>query len=210
VLYESVMSAPQTVADESIGEFLESLAGSEATPGGGSVTALVGAMAAALASMVCGLSAGRAGTPAARAELQSTLARAQALRRRLCAMVDEDMAAFQAVMRAYALPKAAEAERATRSAAIQAALQEATLAPLACARACAEVLQLARIAAEKGHPNAAGEAGVAVLTAQAALRCAALNVRINAGSIRDTAFVQRTLGELEQIVRSCGGTEAGA
>ncbi len=202
------MSAPETVAGKSIGEFLETLAGPEATPGGGSVTALMGAMAAALASMVCGLSVERAGTPAARVELQSTLLRAQALRRRLCAMVDEDIAAFRAVMRAYALPKSSEAERAARSAAVQEALKEATRAPLACARACAEALQLARIAAEKGHPNAAGEAGVAVLAAQAALRCAALNVRINAGSIRDAAFVHSTLGELEQIVRGCGSIES--
>ncbi len=32
------MSAPETVAGKSIGEFLETLAGPEATPGGGSVT----------------------------------------------------------------------------------------------------------------------------------------------------------------------------
>jgi len=45
------------------------------------------------------------------------------------------------------------------------------------------------------------------LTAHAALRCAALNVRINAGSIRDAGFVHGTLAELDQIVRRCGEGE---
>jgi methenyltetrahydrofolate cyclohydrolase len=121
--------------------------------------------------------------------------------------MDEDITAFDAVMRAYALPKNGESERQARSQAIQAAMHGATLVPLACARACGEVLELARFVAGKGHSNAAGEAGVAALTAHAALRCAALNVRINVGSIRDAGFVQGTLAELDQIVRRCGEGE---
>jgi formiminotetrahydrofolate cyclodeaminase len=139
--------------------------------------------------------------------LAAALDRAQRLRAQLMGLMDEDAAAFDAVMRAYALPKSGEAERAARSQAIQAALHTATLAPLACARACGEVLELARFAAAKGHTNAAGEAGVAALTSHAALRCAALNVRINAGSIRDAGFVHTTLAELDQIVRRCGDGE---
>lgn len=195
------------IADESIGEFLDALAAGSATPGGGSATALIAAVAAALVSMVCRLSVDRQETLAAGDAMAAALERAQGLRRQLIGLMDEDVAAFDAVMRAYALPKIGEAERAVRTQAIQAALQTATLAPLACARACGDVLELARFAAGKGHPNAAGEAGVAALSAHAALRCAALNVRINAGSIRDAAFVQSTLAELDQIVRRCGEGE---
>ncbi len=195
------------IADESIGDFLDALAAANATPGGGSATALIAAVAAALISMVCRLSVDRQETAAVREELAAALERAQRLRAQLMGLMDEDVAAFDAVMRAYALPKNGEAERAARSKAIQAALHIATLAPLACARACGEVLELARFAAGKGHTNAAGEAGVAALTAHAALRCAALNVRINAGSIRDAGFVHSTLAELDQIVRRCGEGE---
>jgi formiminotetrahydrofolate cyclodeaminase len=195
------------IADESIGEFLDALAAANATPGGGSATALIAAVAAALVSMVCRLSIDRQETAAIREQMAAALERAQGLRRRLMGLMDEDVGAFDAVMQAYALPKNGEAERAARSQAIQAALQIATLAPLACVRACAEVLELARFVAGKGHSNAAGEAGVAALTAHAALRCAALNVRINAGSIRDAGFVQSTLAELDQIVRRSGEGE---
>ena len=198
---------PVAIADQSVGEFLDALAGSAATPGGGSATALMGAMAAALVSMVCALSIEREASSAVREQLQAAHARAEVLRRELHSMIDQDVAAFGAVMRAYALPKSGDAERIARGTGIQLALRQATLAPLACARACAEVMELARLVAAKGHANAAGEAGVAALASQAALRCAALNVRINAGSIRDTSFVQSTLGELDRIVRS-GGTDA--
>ena len=195
------------IADESIGGFLDALAKANATPGGGSATALVAAVAAALVSMVCRLSLDRQETAAVRDEMAAALERAQVLRQQLIDLMDEDVGAFDAVMRAYALPKNGEAERAARSQAIQAALHAATLAPLACARAGGEVLELARFVAVKGHSNAAGEAGVAALTAHTALRCAALNVRINAGSIRDAGFVQSTLAELDQIVHRCGEGE---
>jgi formiminotetrahydrofolate cyclodeaminase len=195
------------IADESIGEFLEALAAANATPGGGSATALLAAVAAALVSMVCRLSIDRQDTAAAGEELAAAQLRAQGLRQRLIGLMDEDITAFDAVMRAYALPKNGESERQARSQAIQAAMHGATLVPLACARACGEVLELARFVAGKGHSNAAGEAGVAALTAHAALRCAALNVRINVGSIRDAGFVQGTLAELDQIVRRCGEGE---
>jgi formiminotetrahydrofolate cyclodeaminase len=195
------------IADQSIGDFLGALAAANATPGGGSATALLAAVAAALVSMVCRLSIDRQETVAVRDEMAVALERAQHLRAQLMELMDEDVGAFDAVMRAYALSKNGEAERAARSQAIQAALHTATLAPLACARACGEVLELARLVAAKGHPHAAGEAGVAALTAHAALRCAALNVRINAGSIRDSGFVQSTLAELDQIVRRSGEGE---
>jgi formiminotetrahydrofolate cyclodeaminase len=69
-------------------------------------------------------------------------------------------------------------------------------------------MELSRIAAEKGHLHAIGEAGVAALAAHAALRGAALNVSLNAGSIKDQKFVETTLSELEQIVRRYGRLDA--
>jgi methenyltetrahydrofolate cyclohydrolase len=195
------------ITDKSIGEVLEALAAPNATPGGGSATALIAAVAASLVSMVCRLSIDRQETAAAGDELAAAQLRAQGLRQRLIGLMDEDITAFDAVMRAYALPKNGDSERHARSQAIQAAMHTATLVPLACARACGEVLELARFVAGRGHSNAAGEAGVAALAAHAALRCAALNVRINVGSIRDAGFVQNTLAELDQIVRRCGQGE---
>ena len=71
---------------------------------------------------------------------------------------------------------------------------------LACARLCADVISLCRLAGEHGNRNVVSDAGVAVLAAHAALRSAALNVYINAGAIKDEAFVTDRVGELEELL----------
>ncbi len=189
------------ISEASVESFLNGLASPSATPGGGSTAAIMGAMGAALVSMVCGLTLGKKGYVEAEEQIKEVLKRAHGLRQRLMAMIEDDLRAYGKVMGAYALPRGTEAERVNRTEAIQEAMTEATLAPLACARVCGEVMELARIVAEKGNLNAAGEAGVAALAAHAALRGAALNVYINTGSIQDRSFVDRTLAELDTIVR---------
>jgi methenyltetrahydrofolate cyclohydrolase len=196
------------IQDTSVRRFLDSLADRSATPGGGSATALLGAIGAALVSMVCQLTLEKDGSGELKPQMQAVLERARVAQERLTLLLDEDVRAFSAVMAAYALPRANAEETRARSEAIQAALHAATLVPLACARESGEVMELSRIAAEKGHLHAIGEAGVAALAAHAALRGAALNVSLNAGSIKDQKFVETTLSELEQIVRRYGRLDA--
>jgi methenyltetrahydrofolate cyclohydrolase len=173
------------IGHESVSDFLAALARPSATPAAGSVVAIMGAMGAALVDMVCALTISKGAAVGLEAQLQAVAARAQAARARLTALADQDVEAFEAVMRAYALPRDSEPARAARSLAIQAALRSATEVPLVCARACGEVTELSRIVAQQGHVNAAGEAAVAGLAARAALHGAALTVRLNAGSLKD-------------------------
>ena len=196
------------IIEGSLTSFLDTLANPTATPGGGSTAAAMGAMAAALVCMVCSLTLDKKRPPELENEIGELLLQAQAARQRLTLMIDGDVKAYGAVMSAYALPRGSEAERTQRSEAIQRALAAATLAPLECARACGEVMDLSRIAAEKGNVNAAGEAALATLAAHAALRGAALNVYINTGSMRDRSFVDGTLAELNDIVRGRDGLDA--
>ena len=196
------------IREVSVQRLLDALAGPSATPGGGSTAAIMGAMGAALVSMVCILTLGKKGYAEVEDQMKEVLNQAQAVRKRLTSMIKDDVRAYGRGMGGYALPRGPDAERAIRSEAIQEALTEATLAPLACARACGEVMELSRIVAEKGNLNAAGEAGVAALAAHAALRSAALNVYINTGSIRDRCFVESKLAELEDILRGRDGLDA--
>ncbi len=181
-------------------EFLDNLASDTAVPGGGSVAATAGAMAAALVSMVCNLTIGREKYAAVEAQMQETLARSEALRRRLTELVEEDVAAFNAVMNAFKLPKQTEEEKEARRAAIQEGYKQATIVPLETARACAELIRLAKTVIENGNPNAASDGGVAVLCAQAGLKGAALNVLINLSSIKDQAFVSEHQAALDDIL----------
>jgi len=184
--------------------FLDELASGTATPGGGSAAAIMGAMGAALVSMVANLTLGKKGYEAVEPQMRELLAESEALRARLACMVAEDIAAFDSLMAAYRLPKASDAEKAARSAAIQAGLKAATEAPLGCARECARVVRLTGRAVAHGNLNVISDVGVGVLAAFCALRSAALNVHINAPQIKDRAFVERATEELEALLDECG------
>lgn len=185
---------------QTFGAFLDVLSSDAPAPGGGSAAAAAGAMGAALVSMVCNLTIGKEKFAAVDAQMKTILASSEALRAKLTRMMQEDVEAFEVVMNAYRMPKNTPEEKAARSAAIQAGSKQATLAPLETAKACAEVITLARSAAEMGNPNVASDAGVAVLCAQAGLKGAALNVFINLGSIKDKAFVAEHRAEIEAIL----------
>lgn len=186
--------------DQSIASFLDALASKASTPGGGGAAALMGAQAAALVSMVCNLTLGKPKYTEVEQEMLVLLSAAEALRSQLTDMMQADVEVFNAVMGAYGLPKATDDEKAARSAAIQTALQAATDVPLACAKACAEVLKLSRVAAEKGNLNVISDAGVAVMAAYAALKSAALNVYINANSITERSFAEQRLAALAEVL----------
>jgi len=183
--------------------FLDELASGAPTPGGGGASAVMGAMGAALISMVANLTIGKNGFEAVDAEMRALLAESEALRARMTAMVEDDAVAFDTLMAAYKLPKASDGEKAARSLAIQAGLEAATRAPLACAHAAAEGVRLAARAVEHGNPNVISDVGVGVLASVAALRSAALNVRINAPQIKDRAFADHALTELEALLAEC-------
>ena len=188
------------IKDNSIQKFLDELAGSSSTPGGGSAAAVMGAMGAALVSMVCNLTIGKKNYAEVEVDMREVLGQSENLRLRLTGMINDDVAAFNQVMAAYGMPKNSDEEKARRTAAIQEALKRATQVPLSCAKVCFEVMQLAKRAAEKGNVNVVSDAGVAVLAACAALKSAALNVYVNTAAIKDQAFNAQKLAELDNVL----------
>jgi formiminotetrahydrofolate cyclodeaminase len=185
--------------NNTIAKFLDELASEQPTPGGGGAAAIMGAVGAALVSMVANLTIGKKNYEAFDAELKATNAAAEKVRAELTAAIDEDVVAFNGVMGAYGLPRGTDEEKAARAAAIQAALKQATDAPLRAVKACHEVIKLSAVVAEKGNVNVISDAGVAVLAANAGLRSAALNVYINAKSIKDREFAEIRLGEVNAL-----------
>jgi formiminotetrahydrofolate cyclodeaminase len=191
------------ITQSSIEEFLERLASGDPTPGGGSAAAIMGAMGAALVSMVCSVSFGKKGHEAVEGELRSVRAQSEALRRRLSGMVAEDVAAFDGLLAAYKLPKLSDDNKALRAQAIQATLRRATEVPLECARACTEVIGLARRASEHGYRSVISDGGVGAMAAYAGARSAALNVYINEPSLNDRGFAQAATAELDKLLQFC-------
>ncbi|MBP5488285.1 MAG: glutamate formimidoyltransferase [Bacteroidales bacterium] len=178
-----------------------SLAASEApAPGGGSVAAYMGALGAALATMVANLSAHKRGWDDRWKEFSDIAERGQALVSELTALVDEDTAAFDGIMAAFALPKDSPEDKAARAAAIEAATLNAASVPLRTMEAAAKVLPLALEVAQKGLSASASDAGVAALAALAGIRGAALNVRINAAGLKDKSAAEPLLTRADEII----------
>lgn len=170
---------------ESLSGFIGAVASPAPAPGGGSVAALIGALGAALAQMVAGLTIGKKKYATVDADMREAAVRAAALGNTLSALVARDAAAYNVVSAAYKLPGDTDNQKAARTRQIDDALLYATEVPLETARACADVAELALLVAEKGNTNAASDAGVAALAAEAGCVGAAFNVRININSMSD-------------------------
>lgn len=191
---------PESFSQKTVAQFLDELASQAPVPGGGSGAALVGALGAALASMVCNLTVGKPKYADVQADIQALLAQTEALRARLTALIDEDIAVYYRLSSAYKMPKDTDEQKAARTAAIQAILRDATKVPMQIAEACVQVLSLCKPIAEKGNVGAVSDAGVAALLAEAALRSAALNVLINLAAIKDAEFVARERAALDSLL----------
>jgi methenyltetrahydrofolate cyclohydrolase len=187
------------LVDLPVSAYVETLASSSPTPGGGSASALSAAMGAAMVAMACNLTLGREKFKAVEAELREVLVQATDLQRDLLAAVDDDTTAYDAVSAAYKLPKGTGDEKQARTAAVQQALQGASEVPLRVARAAAEVARLAKIAQAKANPNVASDAYVAELLARAGRDGAIANVEINLGSITDSVFAERMRAAVGQL-----------
>jgi glutamate formiminotransferase/formiminotetrahydrofolate cyclodeaminase len=184
-ILENKLREAQTARAESKEDFLDRLAGSSPTPGGGSVAALAGALAAALVSMVAALTVGKKKYAEVEEAIKETRKRSESLRSRLTRLIEQDAEAFDAVMRAFKMPRGNEAEERVRAAAVERSLLDASKVPLETMERALEVIDLARHVAEVGNVNAVSDAGVAAYMSEAAARAAALNVRINVKGLGD-------------------------
>lgn len=185
---------------KTVENFSMELASDSPAPGGGSVSALAGSLAAALVAMVGNLTVGKEKFRQYEAEVQKALEDAEGLREKLLELVDEDTEAFNKVMVAFKLPKETEMERQKRSSAIQQAFIGAAQLPLQVVNNCLRIMQTSEVIIDWGNPNAVSDAGVSVLMAAAGARGAAMNVRINLGSIKDEERKKKLNTELQEMM----------
>src|SRR5437867_3943205 len=168
-------------------------------PGGGSVAALMGALGASLGGMVANLSAGKRGWDDKLKYFSDWAVKAQQLKDELLFLVDEDTAAFNKVMDAFALPKDSAEEKAERSATIEAATKYAAEVPLKVMETASKSYQLLSEMVEKGNPNSISDVGVGALATRACVEGAALNVRINLGQLKDEKFKSALVEHVRKI-----------
>lgn len=206
--YAMVDTANQTLVNLSTKAFVEKVASESPAPGGGSVSALLGALGAALGTMVANLSAHKRGWDDRWEEFSKWAEKGKSCYTELLALVDEDTAAFDAIMAAFALPKDTEVERAARSTAIQVATKGAIEVPLRTMEAAFRSLEVIKAMADTGNPNSVSDAGVGALCAVAAVRGAHLNVKINCSSLKDEAYVASALSRAQKIENDARAAES--
>lgn len=151
------------LAELTVKEFLDKVAGSDPVPGGGSVAALNGAVASALTAMVAGLTIGKKGYEE-HEELMKHISRLSIRQQELFVeYIDRDSEAYDHVFGCFKLPKSTDEEKAARSAAIQEATRFAALVPMQVARNACELMEIIADVARLGNQNAITDACVAMM-----------------------------------------------
>jgi formiminotetrahydrofolate cyclodeaminase len=190
------------MSDDSIDlhTFLDRLASSAPTPGGGAASAYVAALGAASVAKVAAVSVGKPKFAAHDADLRAHLDHLTSLRARFLALAAEDEATFATLMQAYRLPKGTDDERATRAANLQEGMRQAAAVPLRIMAASREVLDAAEAIATTGNPNALGDCGAGAAMVVAAMRVSLLNVTANIAGLVDGAEVAGYRTQLHDLM----------
>jgi formiminotetrahydrofolate cyclodeaminase len=162
----------------SIEELLDALASSEPAPAAGTAAAYAGAMAAAVCAKI--------GDPGERAQ-------AEALRRRLVKLAEEDARVFAAAL--------ARLRERGDDWSLSRVLAESADVPLRITEACADVSALGFALAETGSPERATDARAAAALAAGAARAAASLVEANLGATADDDRVRRARRRAEEAAR---------
>ena len=68
-------------------------------------------------------------------------------------------------------------------------------------KAAMKAMPVIKAMAEKGNPASASDAGVGALAARAAVRGADMNVRINAGGLKNREVAEQLINEAAELVK---------
>jgi formiminotetrahydrofolate cyclodeaminase len=187
------------LTNQKITDFLQKTASGTPVPGGGSISALSAALGASLTEMVANLTIAKKGYEAVENQMIEVAQKVQNLRKKLVTEVDKDSNAYQDVLAAFKLPKTTEDEKEQRTRAIQNAMKNAARVPLGVAYDALQVMDLAEKVIRNGNRNAVSDGAVGTMMARTAVLGALFNVKINLASVKDRAFVEEMMGEVNKL-----------
>jgi glutamate formiminotransferase/formiminotetrahydrofolate cyclodeaminase len=200
-------SGARRLVDRSVEGFAQETASESPAPGGGSVAAAAGAFGAALGAMVANLSSHKRGWDARWEEFSEWAERGKRCYEELLRLVDEDTAAFNRVLAAFALPRETAEERTARAAAVQEATRGAIEIPLRVMEVAVDAMAVTRRMAEQGLPSSVSDAGVGALCGRTAVRGAGYNARINLSGVKDEAYRREVLARVADLERRAEALE---
>ena len=171
---------------ESCRAFVEVLASSAPTPGGGGAAALVGAVGTALGNMVGSLTLGKKKYADVQEEIVALKAKCDELQCQLLNQVEADEEGFLPLARAYGIPK----DYPDRERIMEEAMAAACATPLKIMELCGEAIVCIAAFAAKGSRLAVTDAGCGAVVCKAAMQAASLNVFVNTKSLQNRAAAE--------------------
>ncbi|NLJ43402.1 MAG: glutamate formimidoyltransferase [Bacteroidales bacterium] len=187
--------------------FMNETASESPAPGGGSVSAYMGALGTALGTMVANISSHKRGWDDRWKEFSDYAEKGREIQNSLLGLVDEDTAAFNAILDAFRLPKNTDDEKKIRKAAVEGATKYATLVPFRVMETAFEAFPLLKEMVSNGNPGSVTDAAVGAIAVNSCIRGAFLNVKINAAGLEDREFVNDLLKKGAVIERNSGDLE---
>jgi formiminotetrahydrofolate cyclodeaminase len=179
--------------------FFADLASDKPVPGGGSASAVSAALSASLLEMVVKLSVGKAEGEPHEIRFHEILDQLKAMGPELLLLAEKDAQGYDAVIKAFRLPKKTEEEKRTRAGAIQDAFNGAIQPPLTLMKKALYLLEFTEFILKNGNPNAFSDAGVAFYLTGVAFNGGKMNVLINLDSLKDAAARTSYLNETRRL-----------
>lgn len=173
-------------------EFVNELASSSSTPGGGSASSIVASFGFSLVSMVMGIYQKKNPSD----ELETSINDARDTAFSLLELSSKDAEAFNKFMEALKLPKETEEEKEVRKRLMQEALIGAALVPLKVIEIIYEKQYLLEKAKDFCPKSALSDLWSGLCFIESAFEGAKANVVINLQSIKDDRFVSETSSKL--------------
>ena len=189
--------------DAPLGALLDSLAGEEPAPAGGSAAAIVVAMAAGLVAKVARASDGYWD------ESGGVIGQAETFRARVAPLAQADADAYHEAL--AALRGREELVERYRDQQLRAALERSAEIPIQIAESACDLACLAALLVENGNPEVRADAAAASILAESGARVAAALVETNLGATEDDARVRhvRSLVEVAADARERALAAAG-
>jgi formiminotetrahydrofolate cyclodeaminase len=194
MLYKDKEERPlMKLIDQTLEDFTGLLASENPTPGGGSTAALEAALGISLIAMVAVISGGKREYAHRKGELQRIAEEAQGIRQTLLALVEEDTAAYNAIM-------AAKGRSQEQPEALQKALKSAVRIPHKILVMALRGLHLAEELSQGYYRHTASDLGLGVQSLKVAAQGADLTVLINLGSLSDETFGKQYRSESQTLL----------
>lgn len=185
--------------DRSVREVVQALARRSPTPGGGAAAAMAGAMGTALLAMVVRFSQGKKANAGREAELAEAAQLLEDRLQRLLPMAQRDCDAFDRVSAAYNLPKERPADVEVRTAAIEESMIGAMSVPEETLAMIRDTLQGMRKVVSCVGKSIASDLGSGTELLVAGAQASYMNVRVNAGSLKDRELAETAMERVEAV-----------